>query len=45
MELKRENELLRNKLAEATLMQKKLEKDIVRLQKVDTIYFFPRFHI
>ena len=34
MEMKRENELLRNKLAEATMMQKKLEQDIVALQKV-----------
>ena len=34
MEMKRDNELLKNKLAEAALMQKKLEQDIVRLQKV-----------
>ena len=34
MEVKRENESLRNRLAEATLMQKKLEQDIVGLEKV-----------
>jgi hypothetical protein len=34
MEMKRDNELFKNKLAEAAMMQKKLEQDIVRLQKV-----------
>ena len=38
MELKRENESLRNKLAEATMTQKKLEQDIVALQKVRAKY-------
>lgn len=38
MEVKRENEILRNKLAEATLMQKKLEQDIVGLEKVGVMY-------
>ena len=40
MEVKRENESLRNKLAEATLMQKKLEQDIVGLEKVGTMHLF-----
>ena len=34
METKRENETYRNKLAEATMVQKKLEQDIVALEKV-----------
>lgn len=38
MEVKRENESLRNKLAEATLMQKKLEQDIVGLEKVGAVH-------
>ena len=45
MEMKRENELLRNKLAEATMMQKKLEQDIVALQKVGVRHVINRVAI
>ena len=37
MEMKRENETFRNKLAEATMMQKKLEQDVVKLEKVSVL--------